>query len=589
MRLRRLTRAALAQGSTTPELESAAGSTCRPSPTSSTCRSSSPSWPSAPCGRAPGHSSWWGLSWESSRRRRSRSPSRGCIRSRWPSRRVGNTARDQGGCDATWRSRSAHNLGDSRGPRHHAEPGGPGNSQAPGDPRQRLTLPPQARDKVLAEMRHMLESVNGILRGVAANDLVAVEKAARAAGTVMAVEIDSAMMRHSCPPFASSGCRPTGHSTTWHTDQGRGHARRRHPGAGRGDGELCGLPCPVPARRGAVGQGAPAGRPSWHRCCPARPCRARAARLSAVRADRRRPRSWSGRRSGPGRRAAPLGRRPGVGRVVWLHADLQAFGFFGTLIVGVAHHLVPRFAGRPVAATPLTPWLAGAPGTALGWRISGAIAGVAVLAVAAVLLQALAFGLFAAGVMRALGAPHLRLTRTYLTTATAWLVLALVVEAGLRARVLAQPRFRRRPRPRRDGGGARDGDLRGRSDGSWASSSGPGRCMFPIASARCPGPDGSGGTRPGRRPAGVGFAGPWSGGTWWRSSGPGRRSFSRRWGWSRCAAAPSEAPRAPCRWQPAAGRRPGSPHGDAGGERCCGGVDRRGCRGVDRDSLEPYR
>ena len=53
------------------------------------------------------------------------------------------------------------------------------------------------------------------------------------------------------------------------------------------------------------------------------------------------------------------------------------------------------------------------------------------------MLQALAFGLFAAWVMRALGAPHLRLTRAYLTAATAWLVLALVVEAGLRAWAIA--------------------------------------------------------------------------------------------------------------------------------------------------------
>jgi hypothetical protein len=82
---------------------------------------------------------------------------------------------------------------------------GPGNSQAPGDPRQRLTLPPQARDKVLAEMRHMLESVNGILRGVAANDLVAVEKAARAAGIAMAVEMDPAMMRQLLPAFRDLG------------------------------------------------------------------------------------------------------------------------------------------------------------------------------------------------------------------------------------------------------------------------------------------------------------------------------------------------------------------------------------------------
>ena len=117
---------------------------------------------------------------------------------------------------------------------------------------------------------------------------------------------------------------------------------------------------------------------------------------------------------------------------VWLHAHLQVFGFFGTLIVGMAHHLVPRFAGRPVGATPLRPWLAGALGAALGLRIAGTVAGMAEPAVAAALLQALAFGLFAAWLARALGAPHLRLTRTHLTAASAWLVAALLLEAGLR-------------------------------------------------------------------------------------------------------------------------------------------------------------
>jgi cytochrome c556 len=66
-------------------------------------------------------------------------------------------------------------------------------------------LPPQARDKVLAEMRHMLESVHGILRGVAANDLAAVETAARAAGTAMAVEMDPAMMQQLLPAFRELG------------------------------------------------------------------------------------------------------------------------------------------------------------------------------------------------------------------------------------------------------------------------------------------------------------------------------------------------------------------------------------------------
>jgi hypothetical protein len=35
-----------------------------------------------------------------------------------------------------------------------------------------------------------------------------------------------------------------------------------------------------------------------------------------------------------------------------LHASLQVFGFFGTLIVGVAPHLLARFTGRPVAHPP---------------------------------------------------------------------------------------------------------------------------------------------------------------------------------------------------------------------------------------------
>jgi hypothetical protein len=118
---------------------------------------------------------------------------------------------------------------------------------------------------------------------------------------------------------------------------------------------------------------------------------------------------------------------------VWLHAHLQIFGFFGTLIVGIAHHLVPRFAGRPVTVTPRTRWLVAALGAAPGLRVAGAAAGSTAPVVAAALLEALAFGLFGAWVARALDAPHLRLTRTHLTAATAWLVAALVLEAGLRA------------------------------------------------------------------------------------------------------------------------------------------------------------
>jgi len=56
------------------------------------------------------------------------------------------------------------------------------------DARQRLLLLQAQRDKVLAEMRHMLESMSGVLQGFAANDMSAIEKASRASGMVMAVD-----------------------------------------------------------------------------------------------------------------------------------------------------------------------------------------------------------------------------------------------------------------------------------------------------------------------------------------------------------------------------------------------------------------
>lgn len=55
---------------------------------------------------------------------------------------------------------------------------------------QRLVLAPAQRDKLLAEMRLMLQSVSGIVQGLAANDLPAVEKAARASGMAAAADVD---------------------------------------------------------------------------------------------------------------------------------------------------------------------------------------------------------------------------------------------------------------------------------------------------------------------------------------------------------------------------------------------------------------
>lgn len=58
------------------------------------------------------------------------------------------------------------------------------------DLRQRLELPAPQRDKVLLEMRLMLEAMNGILNGVTAGDTEAIEIAARGAGMAMAADVD---------------------------------------------------------------------------------------------------------------------------------------------------------------------------------------------------------------------------------------------------------------------------------------------------------------------------------------------------------------------------------------------------------------
>jgi hypothetical protein len=128
--------------------------------------------------------------------------------------------------------------------------------------------------------------------------------------------------------------------------------------------------------------------------------------------------------------------------VEWLllHAGVQVFGLFGTLIVGVAHHLLPRFTGRPVGASVLTPWLAALLTAALGLRVGGVVSGVTGLAAAGALAQAVAFGLFAGWVWRSLDPPPLARVRRHLTASSAWLALACVLEVALRTTALADGR-----------------------------------------------------------------------------------------------------------------------------------------------------
>ena len=75
----------------------------------------------------------------------------------------------------------------------------------PVDRRQRIVVPPAARERVLAEMRAMLESVNGVLRGLATGDLAAGEKAARASGLATAADVEPEVKRALPPQFLSLG------------------------------------------------------------------------------------------------------------------------------------------------------------------------------------------------------------------------------------------------------------------------------------------------------------------------------------------------------------------------------------------------
>jgi len=81
-----------------------------------------------------------------------------------------------------------------------AQPPGP-----PVDMRHRLMVPGPARDMVLAEMRRMLESVNAILHALPANDLTAIERAARASGLAMAADVDPQLRDRLPPPFLQLG------------------------------------------------------------------------------------------------------------------------------------------------------------------------------------------------------------------------------------------------------------------------------------------------------------------------------------------------------------------------------------------------
>jgi hypothetical protein len=123
-----------------------------------------------------------------------------------------------------------------------------------------------------------------------------------------------------------------------------------------------------------------------------------------------------------------------------LHAHLQIFGFFGTLIMGVSQHLLPRFTGRPVSRSPFMLWLLGLQAAGVALRVGGTAASMPALVLTASLLQAGAFLLFASWVWGMLDPRPLGFLRWHLTASTVWLAGGCGLEAWLRWNALAAGR-----------------------------------------------------------------------------------------------------------------------------------------------------
>jgi NnrS protein len=122
---------------------------------------------------------------------------------------------------------------------------------------------------------------------------------------------------------------------------------------------------------------------------------------------------------------------------ILFHAHVQIFGFFGTLIMGVAQHLLPRFTGRPVSPSPFMLGLLALQAAGFALRIAGTAVSMPALVLTASLLQTGAFLLFACWVWRSLAPRPLVFLRWHLTASTLWLAGGCGLEAWLRGDALA--------------------------------------------------------------------------------------------------------------------------------------------------------
>lgn len=124
--------------------------------------------------------------------------------------------------------------------------------------------------------------------------------------------------------------------------------------------------------------------------------------------------------------------------VPWLrlHGSVQIWGFFATLIPGIAEHLFARFTGRPVNSGTRPRVLAGLLASALALRVIGAWADSERSVLVGATLQSAALLMFTWRVWQALDAAPLAPLRRHLAASTAWLAGASLIEAATHAPAL---------------------------------------------------------------------------------------------------------------------------------------------------------
>ena len=114
-------------------------------------------------------------------------------------------------------------------------------------------LPRAERDKVLAEMRMMLESVSSMLQALGDNDPAAAARAARGSG-IHPIEPDPKIRKLLPKQFLELGdLLHKRLDDLANRLKARRHARRDHHGPRRAHRHVCGLPRHVPHRREALG------------------------------------------------------------------------------------------------------------------------------------------------------------------------------------------------------------------------------------------------------------------------------------------------------------------------------------------------